>query len=209
MNHGNWLCCHVPNPAGQGLTALVCDYPRSSLLRSSAASDRGEGPALEDQPPGSAGLRAWRMKEDLSRPMQGMKTCCFTYQSQTLLLFPLFLSLSLSPLGLSVSSPLSDIHLNQVLTTSSLRTNSETPWRPDQRFFFLFFVFLSSVLMVSWWPHISVILKYLQKIEKEHEVMFVLSYLWVFTFCPRYKRFNECWLLVMWKQEYRLPCLLA
>ncbi len=129
MNHGNWLRCHVPNPTAQSLTALVCDYPRSSLLRSCAASDRGEGPALEDQPPGSAGPRAWRMEEDRSRRLQGMKMCCFTYQSQTLLLFPLSL---LYPLGLSVSFLLCDIHLNQVLTTSSLRMDSETPWRPDK-----------------------------------------------------------------------------
>lgn len=96
MNHGNWLRCHVPNPAAQSLTALVCDYPRSSLLRSRAASDRGERPALEDQPPGSAGLRAWRMEEDCSRRLRGMKTCCFTYQSQALLLFPLSLYLHLA-----------------------------------------------------------------------------------------------------------------
>lgn len=98
MNHGNRLRCHVPNPTAQSLTALVCDYPRSSLLRSCAASDRGEGPALEDQPPGSAGPRAWRMEEDRSRRLQGMKTCCFTYQSQTLLLFPLSLYLHLASL---------------------------------------------------------------------------------------------------------------
>lgn len=157
MNHGNWLRCHVPNPTAQSLTALVCDYPRSSLLRSCAASDHGEGPALEDQPPGSAGPRAWRMEEDRSRRLQGMKTCCFKYQSQTLLLFPLSLSLSLSPLGLSISLSLGDIHLNQVLTTSSLRTDSETPWRPDNLLVF----FLNNILAVSWWPHISVILKYI------------------------------------------------
>ncbi len=46
--------------------------------------------------------------------------------------FSCFLSLSLYPLGLSVSFLLGDIHLNQVLTTSSLRMDSETPWRPDK-----------------------------------------------------------------------------
>lgn len=53
-------------------------------------------------------------------------------------------SLSLSPLGLSVSFLLGDIHLNQVLTTSSLRMDSETPWRPDNHFFFL-----NNILAVS------------------------------------------------------------
>lgn len=38
MNHGNWLRCHTSNPPAQGLTAAVCDYRRSSLLRRSAAS---------------------------------------------------------------------------------------------------------------------------------------------------------------------------
>lgn len=38
MNHGNWLRCHTSNPPVQGLTAAVCDYRRSSLLRRSAAN---------------------------------------------------------------------------------------------------------------------------------------------------------------------------
>lgn len=102
MNHGNWLRCHIPNPAAHSLTALVCDYPRSSLLRSSAASDRGEGPTPEDKPPGSTGSRAWRMEEDRSRRQQAMKMCCFAYQSQRHLLS---FSLSAWPLRFLVARP--------------------------------------------------------------------------------------------------------
>lgn len=50
-------------------------------------------------------------------------------------------SLSLTPLGLSVSLSLGDIHLNQVLTTSSLKTDSETPWRPPEHLFLCFLFF--------------------------------------------------------------------
>lgn len=158
--HGQ-ACLGAPQPV-----TVARGQPLRTNLQGQQARERGEWKKIFH-----VDCREWR------RAASHTRAKCFSC----------FLSLSISTWPLR-SSSLGDIHLNQVLTTSSLRTDSETPWRPDHHFFFL-----SSILAVSWWPHISITLKYLRKIEKEHEVMFVLSYL------RAIKRFNECWLLEMLK----------
>lgn len=113
--HGQ-ACLGAPQPV-----TVARGQPLRTNLQGQQAWERGEWKKIFH-----VQCREWRRAASHTR---AKRFSCFLFLS---------LSLSLSPLGLSVSSPLCDIHLNQVLTTSSLRTDSETPWRPDQLFFLFF-----------------------------------------------------------------------
>lgn len=81
MNHGNWLCCHISNPSGQGVTAESVTVGRSSLLKGHTARCPREGPVGRTAPAGSGGSLPWQMEVDHSLWQEGMKMSFLKYQS--------------------------------------------------------------------------------------------------------------------------------
>lgn len=106
--HGQ-ACLGAPQPV-----TVARGQPLRTNLQGQQARERGEWKKIFH-----VDCREWR------RAASHTRAKCFSC-------FSLSLSISTWPLR---SSSLGDIHLNQVLTTSSLRTDSETPWRPDHHFF--------------------------------------------------------------------------